>query len=134
MSEKVTRISLTLPEKLLNEFDRSLEAQRYVSRSEAIRDALRDFLTSYKWRKGLRGEQTGAILIVYEHDVHGLTEKIIDIEHRNSDIVNAVQHLHLDAKNCLEVLIVKGSAGKIRRLIDHLGSLRGVKQTKLVVI
>ena len=134
MSQKITRVSLTLPQELLDELDRSLKAQRYASRSEAFRDALRDFLVNYRWRSGLKGEQLGAILVMYEHDVRGLNEKLTEIQHENSSIISAVQHLHVDEKNCLEVLIIKGVAEKIRRLVDSLGALRGVKQAKLVVV
>ncbi|KPV65179.1 MAG: putative nickel-responsive regulator [Candidatus Bathyarchaeota archaeon BA1] len=134
MPQKITRVSLTLPQKLLDELDRSLKAQRYASRSEAVRDALRDFLASYRWRSELKGEQLGAILVLYEHDVRGLTDALMDIQHGSSSIITAVQHLHVDEKNCLELLIVRGAAEKIRRLVDGLGALRGVKQAKLVVI
>jgi metal-responsive CopG/Arc/MetJ family transcriptional regulator len=34
----------------------------------------------------------------------------------------------------LETLIVKGQAEKIRKLLDKLGALRGVKQAKLIVL
>ncbi len=134
MPQKITRVSLTLPQELLDELDRSLKAQRYASRSEAVRDALRDFLASYRWRSELRGEQLGAILVMYEHDVRGLTDALMDIQHESTGIINAVQHLHVDAKNCLEILIVRGPADGIRQLVDRLGALRGVKQAKLVVV
>jgi len=134
MVRKITRVSLTLPEDLLNELDRSLHAQRYASRSEAVRDALRDFLASYRWRSELKGEQLGAILVMYEHDVRGLTDELMDIQHESASFISAVQHLHVDSKNCLEVLIVKGPAEGIRKLVDRLGALRGVKQTRLVVV
>ena len=134
MSQKITRVSLTLPKDLLDELDRVLKAQGYASRSEAVRDALRDFLTSYRWRQELKGEQLGAVLVVYEHDVRGLTDALMDIQHASRGAIGAVQHLHLDAKHCLETLIVKGSADEVRRLVDQLGALRGVKQAKLVTI
>lgn len=134
MTEKMTRVSLTLPRGLLDELDRSLKAQRYASRSEAVRDALRDFLSAYRWRSELRGEQLGAVLVVYEHDARGLTNKLMDIQHEHSGVISAVQHLHLDAKKCLDVVLVRGIAEEIRKLVDKLGGLRGVKQTKLVVV
>jgi len=134
MTRKITRVSLTLPEDLLNELDRSLKAQRYASRSEAVRDALRDFLASYRWRSELKGEQLGAILVMYEHGVRGLTDELMDIQHESANLISAVQHLHVDPKNCLEILIVKGPADGIRKLVDRLGALRGVKQTRLVVV
>lgn len=134
MAGKTTRVSMTLPEDLLAEFDRALKAQGYASRSKAVRDALRDFLASYRWRSELRGEQLGAILLMYEHDVRGLTDALIDIQHGSAGLIIATQHMHVDAKNCLEILIVKGPADMIRRLTDRLGALRGVKQAKLVVV
>jgi len=132
--QEITRVSLTLPKDLLDELDRSLKAQGYASRSKAVRDALRDFLASYRWRSELKGEQLGAILVMYEHDVRGLTDALMDIQHESARIIGAVQHLHIDAKNCLETLIVRGPAEEIRKLVDRLGALRGVKQAKLVVV
>ena len=134
MKEKITRISLTLPQDLLNELDRSLKAQGYASRSEAVRDSLHNFLADYKWRQGLIGERFGVVMLVYEHDVRGLSDRLMDIQHENSGIISTVQHLHIDAKNCLETLIVKGPAADIRKLVDRLGALRGVKQAKLMVV
>ncbi len=133
MEPKITRVSLTLPQDLLDELDRSLKAQGYASRSEAVRDSLRDFLANYRWRLGLRGKCIGVVMLVYEHDVLGLNDKLMDIQHESADVISAVQHLHIDAKNCLETLIVNGPAKNIRKLIDRLGALRGVKQAKLVV-
>ncbi len=131
---KITRVSLTLPQELLEELDRMLKAEKYASRSESVRDALRDFLASYKWRQGLKGKQVGIIAVVYEHDVHGLTDALVDIQHASRGNIGAVQHLHIDKKHCLETLIVKGQAEKISKLLDKLAALRGVKQAKLVVL
>jgi len=82
----------------------------------------------------LKGEQLGAILVLYEHDVRGITDALMDIQHGSAGVIGAVQHLHVDAKNCLETLIIKGPAEEIRKLVDRLGALRGVKQAKLVVV
>jgi CopG family nickel-responsive transcriptional regulator len=130
---KITRISLTLPQELLEELDRMLKTEKYASRSESIRNALHDFLANYKWRQGLRGRQIGIIVVIYEHDVRGLTDALVDIQHASRANISAVQHVHMDRKHCLETIIVKGQAEKIRKLVDKLGALRGVKQAKLVV-
>ncbi|MEM3420712.1 MAG: nickel-responsive transcriptional regulator NikR [Candidatus Hadarchaeum sp.] len=134
MSEKITRVSLTLPEKLLDELDESLKARGYASRSEAVRDSLRDFLSEYKYRKNLKGYITGVLVLVYEHDVRGLTDAIIDIQHSAGEIITTVQHIHLDHKNCLETSVVRGPAKKIEKLVERLEGLRGVKQAKLMIV
>ena len=124
---------MTLPKELLDELDRALKAQGYASRSEAVRDALRDFLANYRWRQELKGELVGVVVLVYDHDVRGLTDALIDIQH-SSPAISTVQHVHLDARNCLEILVVRGSAKEIKKLVDRLGALRGVKQAKLVTV
>ncbi|MGC8817030.1 MAG: nickel-responsive transcriptional regulator NikR [Candidatus Hadarchaeum sp.] len=134
MAEKITRISLTLPQELLKELDESLKSRGYASRSEAVRDALRNLLSEYKYRKSLEGHIVGVLILVYEHDVRGLADAIIDIQHSSSEIINTVQHIHLDQKNCLETSVVKGPAEKIEKIVERLESLRGVKQAKLMVI
>lgn len=134
MSEKITRVSLTLPEELLEELDESLKARGYASRSEAFRDSLRDFLSDYKYRRNLKGNIIGVLVLVFEHDVKGLTEAIIDIQHSAGEIITTVQHIHLDSKNCLETSVVRGPAKKIEKLMERLEGLRGVKQAKLMMI
>jgi CopG family nickel-responsive transcriptional regulator len=91
-------------------------------------------LANYKWRQGLGSKRLGVVAVVYEHGVRGLTDTLVDIQHENAGIIKAVQHLHTDAKNCFETLIVNGPAEDIRKLVDRLGALRGVKHAKLVVV
>ncbi len=134
MARKIVRVSLTLPRELLDELNRVLEAQDYSSRSEAVRDALRDFLAGYQWRQELKGELLGAVVVVFEHDIRGLTDRLADIQHEERGVIVSVQHLHVDERNCLETLVVRGPAEKIRGLVDRLGSLKGVKQVKLATV
>ena len=47
--------------------------------------------------------------------------------------LDGATHVHLDHSNCLEVVIMKGRSGEVRRLGDQLLSLRGVKHGRLVV-
>jgi CopG family nickel-responsive transcriptional regulator len=47
--------------------------------------------------------------------------------------VLAATHVHLDENNCLEVVIMKGPAGEVKHLADHMLSMRGVKHGKLVM-
>ena len=134
MARKIARVSLTLSLELLDELNRVLKAQNYSSRSEAVRDALRDFLAGYQWRQELKGELLGAVVVVFEHDIRGLTDRLADIQHEERGVIVSVQHLHVDERNCLETLVVRGPAEKIRGLVDRLSSLKGVKQVRLATV
>ncbi|KUO42725.1 MAG: nickel-responsive regulator [Hadesarchaea archaeon YNP_N21] len=134
MPEKLTRMSLTLPQSLFEELNYVVKKQAYSSRSEAVRDAIRDFLTSYKWRSELKGERIGIITLLYKHTFRGLTDSLVDIQHHYRQILTAVQHIHLDEENCLEILIVRGQGKAIKKLTDALGALRGVEQVKITTV
>ena len=41
--------------------------------------------------------------------------------------------MHLDHDNCLEVLVVRGKAGLIKKIADELIAAKGVKHGKLTV-
>ncbi|MDR1820220.1 MAG: ribbon-helix-helix protein, CopG family, partial [Methanobrevibacter sp.] len=43
------RISMSLPKKLLADFDDVLKNRNYQSRSKGIRDALKDYIVRYQW-------------------------------------------------------------------------------------
>ena len=41
--------------------------------------------------------------------------------------------IHLDRDNCLEVVILKGKASRVKKIADKLISMRGVKHGKLTL-
>ncbi|MEM2796489.1 MAG: nickel-responsive transcriptional regulator NikR [Candidatus Hadarchaeales archaeon] len=125
------RISLTIPSDLLKELDEFLEKSKYASRSEAIRDALRSFLIEQKLRKELEGEIVGVLAFLYDHEVKGISDELTDIQHESKSSIASSLHLHIDERNCLEVLLVCGKVKDIKKLASRIESMRGVKQLKL---
>lgn len=131
MEEEIARIGVSLPKNLLDEFDRVIAERGYSSRSEAIRDAIRNYLSEYKWLESERGETVGAVAVVYDHTVKGVTDEIIDAQH-HTNVVNASVHLHLSEDRCLEIILVKGNIAEVKKLMDRLAALRGVLNVKLI--
>ncbi|MFH1895317.1 MAG: nickel-responsive transcriptional regulator NikR [archaeon] len=133
MGEKVERISVSVPEGLLREFNELIRKKAYFSRSKAISDAITSFIAEYNW---VSGKETGigTITILYDHTAAGVTQKITEVQHSFHDMIKSNSHLHLDEKNCLEIIIVRANAKKISELASRLQTLKGVKQAKLVTI
>jgi len=131
VQEKVARISISLPDDLLVEFDETSRHLGYDERSKAIQTALRNFMSEYAWERSSSGSGAGAILLVYDPNVKGVEHALTDIQHRHQKIVTSVMHLHLDEHNCLEVVAVRGENRKIRTFTQHLFKQRGIKQVKL---
>ena len=78
------------------------------------------------WRDGRRDA------LVYDHDTRLLADKLTDIQHHSFRDIAAALHIHLDEHTCLEVIVLRGSAKRIRTLADSLMSVKGVRYGKLV--
>lgn len=129
--KKLVRFGVSLDQHLLDDFDRAIAKKRYASRSEALRDLIRDHLVVRAWDDNK--ETIGTITIVYDHHVPDLTEKLTEIQHRHHRLVLSGLHVHLDPDHCLEVLVVRGRGSEIRNVSDSLTSAKGVKHGKLTM-
>jgi CopG family nickel-responsive transcriptional regulator len=127
----LSRIGIAIDSDLLNRFDRSIQNSGYTNRSEAFRDLIRDRLV---------GERTatpsavvvGTVTLIYDHDAHGVGEKLTQLQHEHHDLVVSTSHAHLDHDSCLEVLIVHGKSEEVELFADRLIGLRGVQHGRLV--
>ncbi len=132
---KITRVGVTFPPELLQDFDEITKKMGYESRSKAIQDAVRLYVSERKWlQEEPNAEQTGVILMVYDHDVRGLESGLTEVQHHHSNLVTSTLHIHIGEKDCLEAIAVKGKAADLRHLSDELATKRGVKILKTVVV
>ena len=132
---KITRIGVTFPPDLLQDFDAIINKMGYESRSKAIQDAVRLFVSERKWLQAESdSEQTGVLLMVYDHDVRGLERELTEVQHHHNDVVTSTLHIHIGERDCLEAIAVKGKAKEIRHVSDELATKRGVKILKTVVV
>ena len=123
---KLTRFGVSLDEELLEPFDALCAVKGYSNRSEAIRDLIRKALVAEEWQQA-DGQGAGTLTLVYDHHKNDLARRLTQVQHDEHDIIIATLHVHLDHHNCLEVLILKGEAARVRALADKLISCKGVK-------
>ena len=132
---KITRVGVTFPPELLKDFDAIIGKMGYESRSKAIQDAVRLYVSERKWlQEEADAPQTGVLLMVYDHDVRGLESELTEVQHHHSELVTSTLHIHISERDCLEAIAVKGKAHEIRHLSDELATKRGVKILKTVVV
>lgn len=127
----VKRIGVSIPEELLDRFDDVVERRGYDSRSEALRDAVRDFIVEREWEDE-GAELIGVVTLVYDHSRRGLESRLTEAQHEFPGGVDGSFHVHLSSDRCLEVTMLRGRPGEIRDLADDLSSMKGVKQVRLV--
>ncbi|MEW6219036.1 MAG: nickel-responsive transcriptional regulator NikR [Thermodesulfobacteriota bacterium] len=125
------RFSVAAEDTLLSRFDAFIQQRRYSNRSEAIRDLIRKAFVHDEWEADR--EVIGVITMVYDHHQRLLQAKITDLQHDFAALILSTTHIHVDHHHCLEVVIVRGAAGRIRELADGIGALKGVKDTNLAM-
>jgi CopG family transcriptional regulator, nickel-responsive regulator len=131
MEQELMRIGVSLPEKLLSKFDEIILQRGYSSRSEGIRDAIRNYIIHYEWMSDVQGERVGVITLVYSHSQRGLVDNLTEIQHEFGTIIQSSLHVHLDEDNCLEVVVLRGDGQQVRKAAERMMSLKGVKHVKL---
>ena len=134
MTDDIDRISLTLPSSMVDRLDGIVADWEYASRSEAIRDSLRDFFANYEWETDGGQHHHGTIVVVHDHHVAGLADDLQTIQHEMADTITSVQHIHLSHDACMETLVVEGPGEDITELANRLRALTGVQQVKVVVV
>ncbi|HDS59238.1 MAG: nickel-responsive transcriptional regulator NikR [Thermoplasmatota archaeon] len=128
----VERVGVSFEPDLLRDFDHVIRAKGYANRSEAIRDLVRSFILAER-AESEEGEVVGTLTIVYDHDRSTVTSNLLHLEHHHLAEILSTLHVHLDAHACLEVLVIRGEAGRVRTLADRITALRGVKHGELVI-
>jgi CopG family nickel-responsive transcriptional regulator len=61
-----------------------------------------------------------------------LQNKLDHIQHEHHDKIVSAMHVHLDAHNCLEVIVLRGRSDAIRGIADSILGVKGVKHGRLV--
>ena len=128
--DDTVRFGVSMDSGLLKQFDKYIKEKGYANRSEAIRDLIRNNLVEKEWEVGT-GETVGTITIIYNHHKRELPDILTSIQHKYHNAMISTLHIHLDAHNCLEVLVVKGKAREIKIIADRLIGTKGVKHGKL---
>ena len=124
--DTLERFGVSIPGPLLHDFDKAIARANYANRSEAIRDLIRNYLVREQWDTP-DAEVVGTLTLVYDHHTHDLEDVLTEMQHRHCEAIVCSTHVHLDAHNCLEVVIVRGSSAEVRAIANSLLSTRGVK-------
>lgn len=128
------RIGVSLPDNLLDRFDEIIKKRGYSSRSEGIRDAIRNYIIHYEWMNEVEGERIGVITLIYEHEQRGLVSNLTDIQHMYTGLIRSSVHVHLDHDNCMEIIMLQGEGKQVKEIAEKMMSLKGVKHVKLATI
>jgi len=129
---RLMRFGVAMEDDLLSRFDEWVARRGTgANRSETVRDLVRDALVETEWEDSAE-EIVGTITMVFAHGGSDLADRLDALQHAHHREIVSAMHVHLDAHNCLEVLVVRGSSADVRSIADTLLGTKGVKHGKLV--
>lgn len=131
------RITISLDEELAREFDALIERRGYGSRSEAIRDLLRESIEAARQadvQEAGNPQCVANLSYVYNHHARDLAERLTGLQHAHHELTVATMHAHLDHEHCLESVILRGPTAQVRAFADALAAERGVTHGQLNVV
>jgi CopG family nickel-responsive transcriptional regulator len=131
---KIVRVGVTFPPELLSDFDEVIGKMGYGNRSKAIQDAVTMFISEKKCIQKEKRIQVGVLTMLYEHEAKGLETTLSRVQHHYASIICSTMHIHLNHRECLEAIAVKGNGGEIRKLSDELGARKGVKLIRTTLV
>lgn len=132
MSELV-RFGVSIDLDLLENYDRLINERGYATRSEALRDLIREALIERRIETETGLEVLGSLTLVYDHHARNLAKEMGEIQHRFHETILSVMHLHVSHADCLEIIALRGAISEVTGLSDSLLSLKGIKNGKLFI-
>ena len=123
--DNTRRFTVSLPGPLLDEIDRRIVHKGYDSRSELIRDLIREKLVQESWASDDE-DVHGVLTICYDHHQRDLKDRLHKIQHDRFVHILCTTHVHLDHDNCLETIILRGRPNEIEKMSLQISGLRGV--------
>jgi CopG family nickel-responsive transcriptional regulator len=121
-------VSVSLDKGILEELDRIARSRKYRSRSEAVREAVREFINVDAWRQG-SGRTCVILAVIYDKSLQRAS--LAALQHRFDEIRTSL-HTHLDKGDCLQIFVAEGTTARLKDLITEIRRIRGMKQTKFV--
>ncbi len=131
--QRIERIGVSLEEELLSRFDKLIAKKGYQSRSEAIRDLVRQQLSG-EHLADPKAKAVAAVFVVYDRHSTKLMEKLTSLQHSHLLQTISSMHIHLDEHDCLEVIVLRGKVAEINKMAENMLSQKGVKLGKINLV
>jgi CopG family nickel-responsive transcriptional regulator len=131
--EQIERIGVSLDKNLLTDFDKLIAKKGYQSRSEAVRDLIREQLSQDK-TSDPKATAMAVVCLVYDHHATRLMQKLTHLQHSHLLQTISSLHIHLDEHDCMEVIVLKGRVGEINSTAESILSTKGVRLGRINLI
>jgi CopG family nickel-responsive transcriptional regulator len=128
------RITITIDDDLLEGIDALSQQRGYTSRSEAIRDIVRESVTQTPANQHDDAPCFAVLSYVYQHEIRELAKRLVNVQHHHNDLSVSTLHVHVNHDDCLEISVLKGERKRLQQFADSVISQRGVRHGNLHLV
>ena len=128
----IMRFSVSVEGDLMELFDKYCQQEQFATRSEAVRQLIRDTLMRRQWESGVH-EVAGSLTLIYDHHRSQLRDQLMELQHDNTDLFVSTLHAHLNHDVCMEVIALRGPAGRLQQIASRLKGLKVIYKGELVM-
>jgi len=128
------RFTISLEDKLADQFTAWIKRHGYSNRSEAVRDLVRERLAEDTLDQKQMPHCVASVVYVYDHQERELGRRLTRQQHRHHDLTVSTLHVHLDESQCMEVTVLRGSGNAVATQAQALIAERGVRNGKIHMV
>ena len=128
------RITISLEDELADALDTFLQSRGYRSRSEGVRDLVREAMARPDEVAGRHSHCVANLSYIYNHRVRALASRLADFQHAHHDLIASTTLIHLDHDNSLESVMLKGKTQSILEFSDMVSAGRGVRSSVINLV
>ena len=127
-------VSISLPTELLQRLDVFAREGGYSSRSEVIRQAVREVLSEYALTRSQRGWVMATATVIFIRERQGVSQRLMALRHVFEELISGNMHLHMGSNFCVEIFIAEGEAERVMEFLTRVRSIRDVQQVRYTMI
>lgn len=121
------RITISIDEALGVTLDQMAHDRGYTSRSEAIRDLVREGLERWGAESSDGDHCAANFSYIVDRRVRALPQRLAEMQHAHHDLIASSMVVRLDHFHSFESVILKGTTGAVRAFADRVRSERGIR-------
>lgn len=121
------RFTISIDDPLADAFDAFLRETGYRSRSEGLRDILRETMGRHNNQVIAHEFSVANLSYIYDRTVRRLASRLSDMQHAHHDLVVSASSVPLDHSSAFEAVMLRGRTKALQDFADAVQAQRGVR-------
>lgn len=125
-------VSLNIPDSLMKDLEVMADVVGYSSRSEAIRDAIRTYISEQRMYRRVKEDVFNAVMFLYRNGENERS-RLDRLRSQFSKLIEGEITFSISKERKVSVFLTRGRSDEIRVLTSRIRGIRGIEQTRYIM-